>query len=162
VTLTVTNFSSNVQLSACLAPNNAPGQSIYGNAVAASMMNLEAVAGANRVVTAGAFQPLTVRVADSSSPPNSVLGANVGFLSIVMRPTGNNLSPPGTDPTNNQNGPPTILSESRLPGRAISMDWQAWFRRSIGPFTGQLLVEVQITTALADPLQEEVESFPAP
>ena len=70
VTLTLTDFSTSVQLSACVAPGNNPCQNIYGNAVAAAMLNLQAVAGAGQVVSGTAFQPLTVRVTDNSTPPN--------------------------------------------------------------------------------------------
>ena len=83
VTLTLTNFTASVQLNACVAPGNNPCQTIYGNAVAAAMMNLQAVSGAGQVVTGTAFQPLTVRVTDSSTPPNPVLGASVVFQSTV-------------------------------------------------------------------------------
>jgi hypothetical protein len=161
VTLSVTNFGSNVQLSVCVAPNNAPCQSIYGNAVAPSMMNLQPVAGANQVVTAGAFQPLTVRVTDSSTPPNPVLGATALFQSTVMRPSGNNLSPPGSDPTSGQSGTPIILGESQS---TVQSDGNglATIVPSVGPFTGPLLIQIQITAGMTDPLQEEVESFPAP
>ena len=71
VTLTVTNFTVGMQLSACAGPGNNPCQNISVNAVAAAAMNLQAVAGAGQVVTGAAFQPLTVRVTDSSTPPES-------------------------------------------------------------------------------------------
>src|SRR6202051_3246969 len=64
VTLILTNFISAVQLSACVAPGNNPCQTIAGNPVADSMLNLQGVAGEGQVVAGPAFQPLTVRVMD--------------------------------------------------------------------------------------------------
>ncbi len=77
------------------------------------MMNLQAVAGAGQVVTGTAFQPLTVRVTDSSTPPNPVLGASVLFQSTVLRPVGNNLVLTPGDPTVTPPGMPVILSASQ-------------------------------------------------
>ncbi len=99
VNLTVTNFAVGMQLSACVAPSNNPCQNISANPVSAAMMNLQAVAGAGQVVTGAAFQPLTVRVTDSSTPPNPVLGASVLFQSTVLRPAGNDLFLTPGDPT---------------------------------------------------------------
>jgi len=42
VTLTLTDFTANVQLTACVAPGNSPCQTVYGNAVAAALLNLQA------------------------------------------------------------------------------------------------------------------------
>jgi hypothetical protein len=97
-----------------------------------------------------------VRVTDSSTPPNPVLGANALFQSTIMRPTGNNLSPPGTG----QNGTTIILGESQS---TVQSDGNglATIVPSVGSFTGPLLVQIQITAGATALLQEEVESFPA-
>jgi hypothetical protein len=87
VTLNVNQLASVVEVSACVAPSNAPCQLFYGNVVAASLQRLQSVAGAAQVSTGQAFQPVVVRVTDSSSPPNPVLGANVTFQATVMRPS---------------------------------------------------------------------------
>ncbi len=87
VNLTLTNFTTSFQISVCVANGN-PCQPIYGNAVAASMLNLQAVAGESQVVSGTVFQPLEIRVIDSSTPPNPILGANVLFQSTVSRPLG--------------------------------------------------------------------------
>jgi hypothetical protein len=92
VTLTLTNFTVNVQLTACAAPANNPCQTVSGNAVAAAQLSLQPVAGAGQVVAGTVFQPLTVRATDSSTPPDPILGANVMFQSTVMRPAGDGLS----------------------------------------------------------------------
>ncbi len=160
VTLTLTNFTASVQLSACVAPGNNPCQTIYGNAVAVAMMNLQAVAGAGQVVTGSAFQPLRVRVTDSSTPPNPVLGASVLFQSTVLRPEGNNLVPMPGDPTVTPPGMPLILAVSE--STAISdVNGLASFMPSVGSFTGPLEIEIQVSAGTTAVLQNELETFPA-
>ena len=86
VTLTVSQFAANVQLSVCVAPRNVPCGVVYANPVPLANQKLQPVAGGGQVAAGGSFQPLIVRVTDASSPPNSVIGASVSFLTTVMRP----------------------------------------------------------------------------
>ena len=79
VTLSVTQLAALVQVSACVAPGNAPCLSFYVNPVPAAQQQLQLVAGAGQISTGQAFQPVIVRVTDSSSPPNPVLAAPVLF-----------------------------------------------------------------------------------
>jgi hypothetical protein len=159
VTLTVTNFAVNVQLSACVAPGNSPCQTVSGNAVAAALLNLQPVGGAAQIVTGQGFQPLTVRVTDSSTPPNPVLGASVLFQSIVLRPPGNDLTLVTGDTTSTQTGMPVILSASQS---SVTSDANglASFVPSVGPFSGLLEVEIQISAGASAALAEVMESFP--
>ena len=159
VSLTLTNFSGNFLINACVAPNNTPCQQIYGNAVTPAVMNLQSVAGAGQVVSGTAFQPLTVRVTDSSTPPNPVLGANVLFQSMLMRPTGDSLVPPGTDPTNNQTGMGVILGASQNTAQS-DINGLVSFVPSVGSFSGPVLVQVQISAGTTATLQDQLESFP--
>ncbi len=144
VTLTLTNFAASMQLSVCVAPRNNPCQTIYANAVAAAMVNLQAVSGAGQVVAGAAFQPLTVRVTDSSTPPNPVLGASVLFQSTVLRPTGNDLVVTPGDPTVTQPGMPVILSASQSTVQS-DVNGLASFTPSVGSFTGPLEIEIQVS-----------------
>jgi hypothetical protein len=93
VTLTVTQFSALVQVSVCVAPGNVPCAVVYANPVPLAQQNLQPISGGGQVSTGPAFQPIVVRVTDSASPPNSVVGAPLAFLATVLRPG-------GTDPTN--------------------------------------------------------------
>ena len=160
VTLMLTNFTANVQLSAYVAPGNKPCQTIYGNAVAAAMMKLQAVAGAGQVLAGTAFQPLTVRVTDSSTPPNPVLGSSVLFQSTVLRPMGNELILTPGDPTTTQPGTPVILSVNQS---AVQSDANglASFVPSVGSFTGPLEIEIEVSARTTAVLQNELETFPA-
>jgi hypothetical protein len=159
VTLTLTDFTANVQLTACVAPGNSPCQTVYGNAVAAALLNLQAVSGAGQVVTGEAFQPLTVRVTDSSTPPNPILGASVLFQSTVLRPVGSDLALIPGDLTNTQTGMPVILSASQS---SVTSDANglANFVPTVGSFTGVLEVEIQVSAGTSAALQDEVESLP--
>ena len=161
VTLTLTNFVSNIQLSACVAPANSPCQSIYGNSVAAASLQLQAVSGAGQVITGTTFQPLTVRVIDSSTPPNPVLGASVVFQSTITTPSGNNLTLTPADPTTIQTAMPTILSVSQNTVQS-DVNGLANLTPSVGSFTGPLEIQIQVSTGTTALLQDAVESFPAP
>jgi hypothetical protein len=158
VTLTVTNFTANVQIVACVAAGS-PCQSVYGNAVAASLLNLQAVAGAGQVVVGQPFLPLTVRVTDSSTPPNPILGASVLFQSMVLRPSGNDLVLTAGDPTITQAGVPVILGASQTITTSDA-NGLANFLPSIGPFTGVLEVEIQVSAGTSAALEDVMERFP--
>jgi len=85
--VTVTQISGLVQVNACVAPGNAPCAPFYLNPVPASQQNLQPVAGAGQIAR-GSLQPVTVRVVDSSSPPNPVVAAPVLFQTTILRPGG--------------------------------------------------------------------------
>jgi hypothetical protein len=159
VILTLTNFATNVQLSACVGPGNKPCQTIYGNAVAAAMMKLQSVSGAGQVVAGTMFQPVTVRVTDSSTPPNPVLGVSVLFQSTVLRPAGSNLILTPGDPGVTQPGMPVILSEGQSTAQS-DVNGLASFAPSVGSFTGPLEIEIQVWAGTTAVVQEELESFP--
>ncbi|MFZ0144017.1 MAG: Ig-like domain-containing protein, partial [Candidatus Sulfotelmatobacter sp.] len=161
VNLTVTNFTVGMQLSACAGPANNPCENISVNAVAAAAMNLQAVAGAGQVVTGAAFQPLTVRVTDSSTPPNPVLGASVLFQSTLLRPAGNDLILTPGDPTVTQPGLPVYLSANQNTAQS-NVSGFASFTPSVGSFTSPLELEIQISAGTTAALQGVMEALPAP
>jgi hypothetical protein len=101
VTLNLTQLTSLVEVSACVAPANAPCQIFYGNVVPAAQQQLQSVAGAGQVSTGQAFQPVVVRVTDSSSPPNPVVGATVAFQTTVLRPAATSPAGGGESSTTN-------------------------------------------------------------
>jgi hypothetical protein len=158
VTLSLTNFTANVQVVACVA-SGSPCQTVYGNAVAAALLNLQPVAGAGQVVTGQSLLPLTVRVTDSSTPPNPVLGASVLFQSTVMRPAGNNLTLVTGDPTVTQTGMPVILGATQT-STTSDTNGLANFLPSIGSFTGVLAIEIQVSAGTSATLEDVLESFP--
>jgi len=159
VTLTVTNFTANLQVNACVAPGDSPCRNIYGNAVASAMLNLQEVSGSGQVVSGSGFQPLTVRVTDSSIPPNPVLGASVQLQSTVLRPVGNNLALATGGSAPAQTGMPLILSTTESTAQSNSTGL-ASFTPSVGSFTGTLEIEIQVSAGSAASLQVVMESIP--
>jgi hypothetical protein len=159
VTLALTNFTANVQVTACVAPANSPCQTVYGNAVTAALLNLQAVSGVGQVVTGQTFQPLTVRVMDSSTPPNPILGASVTFQSAIVRPTGSDVILTPGDPENGQAGMSVILSDS-LSSVTSGSNGLASFVPGVGSFTGLLEVEIQVSAGTSAALAEVMESVP--
>jgi IPT/TIG domain-containing protein len=161
VSLSVAQFLSAAQISVCVAPANNPCQTIYVNPVPVSAQNLQPVSGAAQVTAFGnPFQPIAVRVTDSSSPPNLVLGATVGFQATVMRPGG---APPsgGSGDTNSGNpAMPVILSVSQT---AVQSDANglATIVPSAGSFTGPLQVDVVVSIGTAAVLNYVLEELPA-
>jgi hypothetical protein len=162
VNLTLTKIPAAIQVSACVAPANAPCQTIFGNLVPASQQRLQPVAGADQVTTSSQpLQPVTVRVTDSSSPPNPVLGATVAFQTTVMRPSGDAPLGGGGEDTNGNPAVPIILSISRTSAQS-DVNGLASLTPSTGSFTGTLEIDVVATSGAGATLKYVLESLPAP
>ncbi len=152
VSLSVTQFSAAVQVNACVAPSNAPCQQIYFNIAALSQLNLQPVSGGGQISTGSAFQSVVVRVVDSASPPDLVLGAAVSFQTMVMRSAGTaNAGEPSV---------PVILSVSQ--NSVISdANGQASIVPSARGFNGPLQVNVTATTGTNAMLEYPLQLLPA-
>jgi hypothetical protein len=159
VTLNVAQLASLVQVSACVAPANAPCQIFYGNVVPQSSQQLQAVAGAGQVSTGASFQAVVVRVTDSSSPPNPVLGATVNFQTTVMRPA--TASPGGGGETNSpSSGSQVILAVSQSSTLTDANGLASIVPSSAG-FSLPLEVDVVATTGAAM-MNDVLLAVPAP
>ncbi len=102
VTAQLTNQNADVQVSACVAPNNAPCQTFTLFSTPPLLWTLETVSGSLQFVPTGqVFQPLVMRVTDGSAAANPVMGVNVTFQTTLAR-----VSP-------DQNGLPVILGSSQ-------------------------------------------------
>jgi hypothetical protein len=92
ITANLTDQNVNVQVSACVAPNNAPCQTFTLFSTPPSMWTLETVSGSLQFVPVGQpFQPLIMRVTDGSSAANPVMGVNVTFATTLSRTGGNGI-----------------------------------------------------------------------
>jgi len=161
VTLSVTQIAALVQVSACVGPANAPCQTVYANPVPLAQQQLQPVSGAGQISTGQAFQPVVVRVTDSSSPPNPVLAAPVLFQTTVMRPVG---SPPGggngeTNPINPVT--PVILSVSQT-NATTDINGLASVVPSSGGFSPPVEVNVAVAAGTNAQLNYPLEVLPAP
>jgi hypothetical protein len=86
ITANLANLSANVQVSACVAPNNIPCQTFTLFSTPAALWTLETVSGSSQEVPTGqAFQPLAMRVTDGSGAANPVMGVNVTFETTLAR-----------------------------------------------------------------------------
>ncbi len=92
ITANLTNQNANVQVSACVAPNNAPCQTFTLFSTPPSLWTLETVSGSSQVLPTGqAFQPLVMRVTDGSAAANPVMGVNVSFATTLARVSENGM-----------------------------------------------------------------------
>jgi len=86
VNLQLNSVSAAVQVSACVAPANAPCQVLNVTVVPTASLQLQPVAGTLQIAASGQpLQPVVVRATDSSLPPHGVLGASVLFQSYAGR-----------------------------------------------------------------------------
>ena len=160
VTLNVNEFASLVQVSSCVAPSNAPCQMFYGNVVPTSLQQLQSVAGAGQVSTGQAFQPIVVRVTDSSSPPNSVMGATVTFQTTVMRPAA--TSPAGGGETNTTNSASQVILAVSQTSTLTDANGLANIVPSSAGFSLPLEVDVVTTTGVSAVMNDVLLAVPAP
>jgi hypothetical protein len=160
VSLSVAQLAALVQVSACVAPGNVPCQVIYANPVPLANQHLQPVSGSGQVSTGQAFQPVMVRVTDSSSPPNSVIAASVAFLTTMLRPGGTfPLAGDGeTDPMNP--AMPVILQVSQS-SATTDINGLASIAPSAGSFSAPLEVDVAATAGIAALLDYPLELLPA-
>jgi hypothetical protein len=119
VSANIANQNADVQVIACVAPNNAPCQTFTLFSTPASLWKLETVTGSSQFVLTGqAFQPLVMRVTDSSGADNPVMGVNVVFnttlaqISVDSSPTGGQQG--GESAGGGGGGMPVILGSSRV------------------------------------------------
>lgn len=140
VNLHLTSVAAAVQVSVCVAPNNSPCQIFNATVVPIASLQLQPVAGTLQIATSGqSFQPVAVRVIDSSRPPNPVLGASVFFQAYLGRVPKNQPILWSGESGISQPGMPVILGESQATqvSDAIGM---AAFPLSTGGFSGNVAV----------------------
>jgi hypothetical protein len=114
ITASLTNLSANVQVSACVAPNNMPCQTFTLFSAPAALWTLETVRGSSQVVPTGqAFQPLKMRVTDGSGAANPVMGVNVTFETTLARVSPDQGGQPDGDSVAGGNGSPILLGSSQ-------------------------------------------------
>ena len=154
VNLSLTQIASLVQISACVAPGNAPCGMFYVNAVPLSQQNLQPISGAGQVSTGQAFTPIFVRITDSSSPPNPVVAAPVAFQTTVLRESG--TSSDGGNPVM-----PVILAVSQS-NVTTDVNGLASVLPSAGSFSPPLDVDVSITAGNGAALEDVLAVYPAP
>jgi len=160
VNLTVTQITALVQVSVCVAPGNAPCQVIYVNPVPLANQILQPVAGSGQVSNGQPFQPITVRVTDLSSPPNSVIAANVAFLTTVLRPGGTS-SGGGNGETNPTNPAMPVVLQVSQSNAVTDINGLASVAPSAGGFSAPLEVDVATRAGISGFLDYPLQLLPA-
>ncbi|HEY4903505.1 MAG TPA: IPT/TIG domain-containing protein, partial [Candidatus Sulfotelmatobacter sp.] len=162
VDLTLSQFAATVQVNACVAQPSGPCAPTYAIPVPLPQQKLQPVAGGNQIVALGqAFQPIVVRVTDSSSPPNPVLGASVAFENIVERSSENSATGNSAAGDSCQSNPvmPDILSVSQSIA-LTDFSGLASVEPSAGSFNGTLEVNVLATAGISAMLNYVLEALP--
>jgi hypothetical protein len=86
-TLHLNALAGDVQGTVCVGAGNNPCQTFYVMQVAAAVLKLQPVSGSLQTIRVGeSFQPIWVRVTNSATPPNPVMGAPVAFQSMLFLP----------------------------------------------------------------------------
>jgi hypothetical protein len=144
-TLQLANFAAEVDGNACVGSNNNPCLGFHVFPVPSSGLLLQAVAGDLQLITVGsAFQPVVVRVTDTSVPANPVLGASVLFQSLLGRTTDNAPIVSGGDTNITTNPMPIILGMLQI---AVTSDANGLvtMQPSTGGFQGALAILGAVT-----------------
>jgi hypothetical protein len=112
VTLHLAALASEVDVSACVSPQNSPCRIFHIFAVPLSSLRLEPVAGSLQFIAVGkSFQPVTVRTLDTSGDP--VRGANVTFQLLIGRAAADDSGVSIGDTTIQHHPLPVILSSAK-------------------------------------------------
>lgn len=159
VNLSLAQISASVAVSACIASGNPPCGDFYVNAVPLAQQNLLPVSGAGQVSTGQPFQPLVVRIADSASPPNPVLGAPVSFLMTTLRP-GGTTGGGGTGETSPGNPAMPVILNVTQSNATTDANGLASILPTAGGFSPPLEVDVLITAGAGESLDEPLQLFP--
>jgi hypothetical protein len=151
VTLDVNQVSAALRVSACVAPSNSPCSLFYANVVPLAQQFLEPISGGRQISTGQPFQPVVIRVTDSSSPPNSVMAAPVNFFMTVQR-----NGEPGSSGNDGNPVMPVILNVSQT-STTTDVNGLANVVPSAAGFGAPVEVDVSVTAgvsaALDFPLQ---------
>jgi hypothetical protein len=140
VNLQLSSVAASVRVSVCVAPSNSPCQILNATMVQTSSLQLQSVSGSLQLSAPGqSFQPVAVRVTDSSSPPHPVLGATVSFLDYIGGMPGNEPIIWAGESSISQPAMPVILADSKATVQS-DVNGIASFPLSTGGVSGNVAV----------------------
>jgi hypothetical protein len=160
VTLALAQIAAYVQVTACVAPANAPCQTYYEYPVPLSQQNLQPISGGGQVSTGQALQPIVVRVTDSSSPPNPVIAAGVAFQTTVLRSGGTTSTGSGGETNPGNPAMPVILQVSQS-NATSDLNGLASVAPSAGGFSAPVEVDVTIAAGTSAWIDDPLQVLPA-
>jgi hypothetical protein len=158
VNLQISALAASVRVSVCVAPGNSPCQILSATMVQTSSLQLQPVSGMIQIAAPSqSFQPVAVRVLDSSSPPHPVLGANVAFLDYIGRMPENEPIIWVGESSISQPGMPVILAESQATVQS-DINGTSSFALSTGGVSGNVAV-IGTATAGISSLEYEAQEL---
>ncbi len=160
VNLSITQMTGLVQVSACVAPSNAPCGVFYASAVPLAQQYLQAIAGAGQVSTSQNLQSVVVRVIDASSPPNPIIAAPVAFQTTVLRGGGTSSSGGNGETNSGDPAMPVILQTSQV-SKTTDFNGLASMVPSGGGFNPPVEIDVRVIAGSTAFLDYPLELFPA-
>ena len=161
-TVRVTNLSGDVQGSVCVSPANSPCQTFYIVPVSSSVLKFQPVSGGLQTIQVGqSFQPIVVRVTNSATPPNPVMGVPVTFKSMIFLPDADAPVEVSGDDGSTQHAMKVLLGSSQI-NPLTDANGLATLVPSTGGFSRPLEIEIVASAGAAAPLQYELPMLPAP
>jgi hypothetical protein len=161
ITASVSQFSSEVQIAACVAPNDAPCQSWNANLVLPSVAQLQPVSGGAQAILQGqTFSPVLLRVIDSASPPHTVTGAQLAFQATLMWPASNPVVSDG-DGAPSGDGEAVVLGVVQATA-TTDANGLASFLPSVGSLTGPIQIALSAAIGNGAQMQYTLASLPPP
>jgi hypothetical protein len=158
-TVQIANMSGNVRANACVAPANTVCALLTLTQVAATNLKLRIVSGSAQMVGLGQpFQPVVVRVTDSSSPWNPVQGADIDFVMMIMRPDNDVFLDHDPEGAGGSHGMPVILGSSQV-AVASDVSGLASVLPTAGSLPGMIEIEIIATAANGATQKFELESI---
>jgi hypothetical protein len=158
-TVQIANMSGDVRANACVAPANTVCALLTLTRVASTHLKLGVVGGSAQLVGVGQpFQPVIVRVTDSSSPWNPVQGAPVNFAMLVMRPDNDVFLDEDPEGAGGSHGMPVILASSQVTVASDSAGL-ASVLPTAGSLPGMIEIEIVASAGTNAIQQFELESI---
>ena len=160
-TLHLIGLGGDVQGTVCLLPWNNPCQTFYVLQVAPAVLKLQPVSGSFQTIRVGeTFQPIWVRVTNSATPPNPVLGVPVTFQSMIFLPDADRSVETSGDDGSSQHALKVLLGFSQ--NTAITdANGLASLAPSTGAFSRPLEVEITASARTGATLQFELPMLSA-
>jgi hypothetical protein len=158
VNLQISSLAASVRVSVCVAPSNSPCQILSATMVQTASLKLQPVAGFIQIAAPSqSFQPVAVRVLDSSSPAHPVLGASVAFLDYIGRMPGNEPVIWTGESSISQPEMPVILAQSKATVQS-DINGIASFALSTGGVSGNVAI-LGTATAGSSKLEYEAQQL---
>jgi len=125
-----------------------------------SALKLQRVSGSFQTIRVGqTFQPISIRVTNSATPPNPVMGVPVSFQSMIFLPDADEPVEISGDDGSSQHAMKVLLGSS-LVTLVTDSNGLASLPISTGGFSRPLEVEITASAGTGTPLQFELPMLP--